>query len=545
MTYFGVLIAFILPPLLLLLIVVPRDLWRWLLQRQGSVDWRPYAVILAHVALALIYTTPWDNYLVATGVWWYNPALVTGIRLGYVPLEEYTFFVVQTLLTGFWAVALMRTHFKHLTAATSRPGLRLASSLAILLIWMVSTAVWLSGWAPGTYLTLILSWALLPVLTQLAFGADILLANWRLVSLIVLPPTLYLWLVDALAISSGTWTIDPAQTTGVLLGPLPLEEMIFFFMTNLIIGLGITLMLSPESWRRASQWRERYWNKRSLRIYLAQAAQERATLLWVGSLLVWLVILIATPISVWIFGESAFPRLASLGVLAQCAATLLGLALGWPARRVLITLTLVVGFTWLVEALGQSTGLLFGAYFYTDALQPQLGGVPLLIPLAWMMMLAPAWGVAESILRPLYSRLGRFYNLAFAALAGLAFTAWDLYLDPQMVTRGLWVWESPGGYFGIPWSNYFGWWISAALLTWLARPDALPRRPLLAIYTLTWAFQAIGLGIFWGQPGPALVGLIGMGVFVLLAWRREGKAWMSSFGRWLAFSAAQSRSPSS
>jgi hypothetical protein len=121
--------------------------------------------------------------------------------------------------------------------------------------------------------------------------------------------------------------------------------MIFFFMTNLIIGLGMTLMLSPDSWQRASQWRQRYLKKHSLRVYLAQAGQDRTTWLWLGSLLLWLGILIATPIGLWVFGETAFPRLASLGVLAQFAATLLGLALGWPLRRILATLGIVVTFT--------------------------------------------------------------------------------------------------------------------------------------------------------------------------------------------------------
>jgi putative membrane protein len=160
-------------------------------------------------------------------------------------------------------------------------------------------------------------------------------------------------------------------------------------------------------------------------------------------------------------------------------------------------------------------------------------------------MLVPAWAVTESILRPLRERLGRLYWPAFAALAGLAFSAWDLYLDPQMVARGLWVWQNPGGYFGIPWSNYFGWWVSAALVTWLVRPGGLPRFPLFVIYALTWVFQALGLGLFWGQPGPALAGFVGMGVFALLAWGAEGRAWMSSFGRWSASFAVQSRSPSS
>jgi lycopene cyclase domain-containing protein len=545
MTYFGVLITFILPPLLVLLVTVPRDLWRWLFRREGQVDWKPYLVVLAHVAMALIYTTPWDNYLVATGVWWYDPALVTGLRLGYVPIEEYTFFVVQTLLTGFWALALMRTRFKTPPQVTPSFSLRLGSTLAVLALWMVSTALWLSGWQPGVYLTLILSWALVPVMLQLAFGADILRANLRLVAWIVLPPTLYLWWVDALAITSGTWTINPAQTTGIMIGSLPLEEMVFFFMTNLIIGLGMTLMLSPDSLKRAQEWRRRYWHGRSLKQYLSLVGQDGPVLVWLGSLLLWLGVLIATPIVLWVSGETWFPLLAGLGVLAQFVATLLGLALGWSGRRILATLALVALFTWLVEAVGQATGLPFGRYAYTPALQPQLAGVPLLIPLAWMMMLAPAWAVAESILRPLRTRLGRLYWPAFAALTGLAFTAWDLYLDPQMVARGLWVWDPPGGYFGIPWSNYFGWWVSAALITLLVRPGGLPRFPLFIIYALTGVFQAIGLGIFWGQPGPALAGFVGMGVFALLAWRAEGRAWMSSFGRWSASFAVQSRSPSS
>ncbi|MBN8501714.1 MAG: lycopene cyclase domain-containing protein, partial [Sphingomonadales bacterium] len=63
--------------------------------------WRSRSVwitILVQVVIAVVYTTPWDNYLVATRVWWYNPGLVTGFVIGYVPIEEYTFFVLQTVL---------------------------------------------------------------------------------------------------------------------------------------------------------------------------------------------------------------------------------------------------------------------------------------------------------------------------------------------------------------------------------------------------------------------------------------------------------------
>jgi putative membrane protein len=248
---------------------------------------------------------------------------------------------------------------------------------------------------------------------------------------------------------------------------------------------------------------------------------DRALTLWAASLVVWVALLMATPISIGLAGDTLFPMMATLGVLAHTGTTLIALAGGWPARRVLVALAVVSGGAWTVEALGSATGFLFGAYDYTEALQPQLAGVPLVIPLAWFMMLVPAWGIAGAILAGRRNQLGSWYAPLHAVLAGVAFTAWDLYLDPQMVARGLWVWDYPGGYFGIPWVNFLGWWLAASLITLLIRPRYLPRGRLMVIYTLTCIFQAIGLGLFWGQPGPALVGFLGMGIFVILAWRRE------------------------
>ncbi len=142
----------------------------------------------------------------------------------------------------------------------------------------------------------------------------------------------------------------------------------------------------------------------------------------------------------------------------------------------------------------------------------------MLIPLAWGMMLPPAWAVASALVDPRR-------RLAFAAVAALAFTAWDLYLDPQMVARGLWVWAQPSGYFGIPWINFFGWWLTATVVTWCVAPRDLEAavRPLAVIYTLTWLLQAVGQGVFWGQPGPAAVGFVAMGVFAVLFWRRPAR----------------------
>jgi lycopene cyclase domain-containing protein len=116
----------------------------------------------------------------------------------------------------------------------------------------------LSGWAPGTYLALILAWALPPIALQFAFGADILWHYRKLVTLTVLPAFLYLSVTDSLAIASGTWTIDPLQTTGLFVAALPIEEAVFFLMTVLLIGFGLTLTLAHLSEQR---WRTsvKYW----------------------------------------------------------------------------------------------------------------------------------------------------------------------------------------------------------------------------------------------------------------------------------------------
>ncbi len=115
MTYFEILLIFILPPLVVLAIFVPADLWRLLLRRErpSSRILLPYWSVALLVLIALVYTTPWDNYLVATYVWWYDPDLVTGLTIGYVPIEEYTFFIVQSLLTGLWTLAILRRIRNH------------------------------------------------------------------------------------------------------------------------------------------------------------------------------------------------------------------------------------------------------------------------------------------------------------------------------------------------------------------------------------------------------------------------------------------------
>lgn len=251
MTYAGFLFWFLILPMALLLIVawIDRSRGRRLPPSLRSVS--PAVAILLHALIALLYTTIWDNYLVATGVWYYDPALVLGITFGYVPLEEYTFFLLQPIVAGLWLLAILR-RTKEPPQSGANSGLRLWAVLGAAAIWLGSVVILAAGWRPGTYMGLELVWAMPPIALQLAFGADILWRYRRPVFLALSSTTLYLCLADALAIGRwGIWAIDPAQSTGVMLGGvLPVEEFLFFLLTTTLVIFGITLVMAEESRER-------------------------------------------------------------------------------------------------------------------------------------------------------------------------------------------------------------------------------------------------------------------------------------------------------
>jgi lycopene cyclase domain-containing protein len=90
-TYLAFLALFVLPPLAL---VAYRH--RAVLRRGGV---RPMLFLLLVVYAA---ASVWDNAAVALGLWDFAPDRLVGLRLGLLPLEEYLFFGLQTLLTGLW-----------------------------------------------------------------------------------------------------------------------------------------------------------------------------------------------------------------------------------------------------------------------------------------------------------------------------------------------------------------------------------------------------------------------------------------------------------
>ena len=127
-------------------------------------------------------------------------------------------------------------------------GTRLAGLVAGLGVGAIGVGLLLAG--PSTlYLGAIIAWAGPILAIQWAFGWPHLVRARRAVALAVSVPTVYLWVLDWYAISSGLWTISTTYTVGIAPFGLPIEEALFFLVTNVFIVQGLVLYLwLVEQW---------------------------------------------------------------------------------------------------------------------------------------------------------------------------------------------------------------------------------------------------------------------------------------------------------
>lgn len=176
-----------------------------------------------------------------------------------------------------------------------------------------------------------------------------------------------------------------------------------------------------------------------------------------------------------------------------------GARYGWS----LLGITLVFGF--VIEQVGETTSWPFGEYTYSSTLGPKLLSVPLVVPFAWVMIAHPCLVAAR--------RIGKSWVFLYGALL---MTAWDLFLDPLMVSAGRWTWVVKGAHVPyqpeIPLSNTFGWLLSSiALMTILHFSTPRDRRKvggsLIAADVMlfwTWFSGVVGNLFFFDRPGIAL-----------------------------------------
>ena len=219
-------------------------------------------------------------------------------------------------------------------------------------------------------------------------------------------------------------------------------------------------------------------------------------------------------------------------IVAMCSLAHAWYSLG--GRHTLAFFGLSAVVSWVYEQVGVATGLVFGAYHYTGYLGVKLGEVPLLIPLAWFMMIYPSYVIANMALerRPTGTPEGMSRLIRLAAVSAIVMTLWDLVIDPILSGPSVraWIWETAGPYFGIPIQNYVGWLLTTftVYLAYRALEQRFAPVPLGPMTTRIAALPVATYGVMLASDllsgvapaGLAVIGVVAMGVPVVVAvWR--------------------------
>jgi lycopene cyclase domain-containing protein len=218
----------------------------------GQVRWstgeaEAFGIVLAAV---IIFTTPWDNLAAKWGIWGF-PRDKYSARIGYLPVEEYAFFLLQSANV----MLAVRAFFHYLPDWQTEQETVIGPWTLIFLgasvipwIFITLQLRWLRREAgPCVNYAIHLAWFLPVIYAQWVLTPPLFWAHAGLLALITFGFGIYYTLADLAAVKAGTWFFDEKQITGVKLGGiLPWEEIAFFFLTSLLVAQSYLLLLPSE-----------------------------------------------------------------------------------------------------------------------------------------------------------------------------------------------------------------------------------------------------------------------------------------------------------
>lgn len=123
----------------------------------------------------------------------------------------------------------------------------------------------------------------------------------------------------------------------------------------------------------------------------------------------------------------------------------------------------IIIFTIFIEWIGVQFGLFFGHYYYNPDFGLVLFDVPITIGFAWLMVITTTHVIAKQITHS--QKNVTFRWLAYSLIGSIAAVIMDLILDPvAFIIKEYWIWNGNGRYYGIPFSNFLGWFFLAFTL---------------------------------------------------------------------------------
>jgi lycopene cyclase domain-containing protein len=205
------------------------------------------------LAIVMAFTTPWDNHAVAKGIWGFPRERFT-LKCWHLPVEEYAFFVIESLQVMALVSGLARL-FPDL-ASSDPPQAWVDPARGLLLSGFFIPWACL-GWRHGKrvsgtrwhYAWHLLYWFVPVLFLQWVVGGHIL---WPRLGLVLAAAGLvgtWLSFADWIAVKQGIWFFDENQISGwKCFRVLPWEEVAFFYLTAWLVAQSYLLFL-PEALR--------------------------------------------------------------------------------------------------------------------------------------------------------------------------------------------------------------------------------------------------------------------------------------------------------
>lgn len=206
--------------------------------------------ILAGLCIVVIaFTFPWDNWAVKQRIWDFPEDRLL-FRIRSLPIEEISFFVIQTLQVAFLTASLcVVIPSAPLVAVEFTPTVLIALG-GISITWVIlglSTRSWRRSRRSLRYAWHLGYWFGPVIVFQWVFGAGMLTPRLDVILIATVVVGTYLSIADVWAVRRGIWFFDHDQTTGHMLAKiLPWEEVAFFYLTSLLVAQS-TILLVPAA----------------------------------------------------------------------------------------------------------------------------------------------------------------------------------------------------------------------------------------------------------------------------------------------------------
>ena len=199
---------------------------------------------------------------------------------------------------------------------------------------------------------------------------------------------------------------------------------------------------------------------------------------WIQILFVFLVLTLISTIVSYNIHYSLFIFIGSLYMFAAFSFVILHSSRVLGNKKAFLFLLIAGSFGLIFELIGVNYGI-FGEYFYNV---PDLlfGIIPLAVPINWAVIIYSSYIITNLFVYGFGGEKPRYnhnllsltcYLVLLSAISGLIAVNLDMIMDPVAVSPQLkqWIWINGGPYFGIPISNFLGWFFVTFVFTIIFR----------------------------------------------------------------------------